>query len=102
MISIKKIVNQIVEDEDKGLIDVIFDITSKINNLPSKTKTNIAKLIDYKPEESFINPLRQGKIARYVSLVCKEININLEQNKNNIGGLAYFNEFEILKEIKKS
>ena len=97
MISIKKIVNQIVEDEDKGLIDVIFDITTKINNLPNKTKINIAKLIDYKPEELFINPLTQGKVARYVKLACKELNIELEQNRDNIGGLAYFSEFEIVK-----
>ena len=96
MIDLKSIIENFIEKEDKNLVDIILEIVTKIKNLPNNTKTTISKLIDFKPEKTVINPLKQGKIFRYVRLVCKEININLEQLNKNYGGLAYNFEFKIL------
>ena len=57
--------------------------------------TSIAKIIDYKPEVSYVEPIIQGKISRYVREVCKRIEIKLEEDRSSIsiGGLFYFHEF---------
>lgn len=99
MISISKeeLQKQVVEvtGNDNELINVVFDIVNKINNLKNGTTTSIAKLIDYKPEVSFVEPLMQGKISRFAWLVCKKIGIHLKapDSDKKIGGLGYFNEF---------
>ncbi|MBE5746497.1 MAG: hypothetical protein E7359_04370 [Clostridiales bacterium] len=87
-----KIIEEVVEN-NKELAEIVFDIVVKINNLPSKAKASIAQLINYNPESSLVSPLLQGQISRYVKMVCKEIGIELEKANDDIGGLAYFNEF---------
>lgn len=88
-----KLVTEIVEN-DNNLRDIVFDVVVKIIDLPDKTTTSIAKLIDYKPEVFFVEPLMQGKVNRYVRLVCKKIEIHLETPADKkIDGLLYFNEF---------
>lgn len=77
MTSLKKLVTEVTEN-DNNLRDIVFDIVVKIIDLPDKTTTSIAKLIDYKPEVFFVEPLMQGKVNRYVRLVCKKIEIHLE------------------------
>ena len=89
-----KIVEDISEN-DKEITTNVFTIVNKIKLLSKGTTTSIAKLIDYKPESSYVSPLTQGKISRYVREVCKRIKINLEQAESTFGGLAYFNEFTI-------
>ena len=91
---ILKLVADVTENNNE-LTNVVFDIVNKINDLPNKTITSIAKLIDYKPEESLVEPLMQGKVSRYVRLVCEKIGIRLEapDYDKKFGGLAYFNEF---------
>lgn len=91
---LKSVVNDICIGNDcQNLIENVYDITFKIYNLQKGTTTTIAKLIDYKPEVSFVEPIIQGKISRCVKESCKRIEIRLESNKDKIGGLAYFNEF---------
>ena len=91
---LKSVVNDVCTgNECQNLIEDVYDITSKIYNLQKGTTTTIAKLIDYKPEVSFVEPIIQGKVSRCVEEVCKRIEIHLESNKDKIGGLAYFNEF---------
>lgn len=75
------------------MFNTVYDIVLKINNLKQGTTTSIANLIDYKPEISFVEPIIQGKVGICIDHVCKRMNINLEVKKNEIGGLAYFNEF---------
>jgi len=87
-----KTIEEVVENNNE-LTNLIFDIILKIKDLPSGTKTTLAKLIDYKPEESFISPLTQGKVRYCVKEVCKKIEIKLEEERDSIGGLAYFDEF---------
>ena len=93
MNDLKNIIEKIVPEEDKSLIDNILEVVTKITTMPNGTKTNIAKLIDYNPQNGIVGPLTQGKVSYYVRTVCKEINIKLEESCNEIGGLAFFDEF---------
>ena len=86
-----KTIKEVVDNKD--LSDLVLNIILKIKDLPSGTKTTLAKLIDYKPEKSFISPLIQGKVRYCVEEVCKQIEIKLEKERDSIGGLAYFDEF---------
>lgn len=97
MKNIESVVQNIIEGEDKNLVPVIIDLVTKINKLKMNTITNIAKLIDYQPQKTYVEPLVQGKVFYYVKSVCKELGIVLEQNKDGLGGLAYFYEFSKLK-----
>ena len=91
---LKSVVNDVcIQRECQDLFNTVYDIVLKINNLKQGTTTSIANLIDYKPEISFVEPIIQGKVGICIDHVCKRMNINLEVKKNEIGGLAYFNEF---------
>ena len=91
---LKSIVNDICIGNDcRNLIEDVYNIASKIYNLQKGTTTTIAKLIDYKPEVLFVEPIIQVKISRCVKESCKRIEIRLESNKDKIGGLAFFDEF---------
>ena len=41
MIDLKSIIENIVEKEDKNLVNIILEIVTKIKNLPKNTKTTI-------------------------------------------------------------
>ncbi len=90
-------ITQTIKDivgEDKELISVVSDIVVKIKDLKKGTKTSIAKLIDYNPQISLVEPLIQGKVSYYVNQVCKKLEIKLVDKDKSIGGLAYFVEFK--------
>ena len=89
---LKKVVEEVI-DNDKELSNIVFDITLRIKELATGTKTSIAKLIGYNPREAFVEPLTQGKVSCYVKEVCKRIEIKLEEKRDSFGGLAYFYEF---------
>lgn len=98
-ILINELINKVIANEDANLRTTLMNIVSKIIVLKDGTRTTIAKLIDYDPKVSFVEPLIQGKIKVYVDEICKEIGIKLERSNASVGGLAYFNEF-VKKEQK--
>ena len=93
MSDVKIVIEKIMSNEDKNLVDIVLNIVNKINNLPAGTKTTIAEIINYDAQKAFIEPLTQGKIYNFVKAVCKELNIKLEQHRDGFGGLAYFYAF---------
>lgn len=85
---------EMIGNDDTYLKTLVYDIMKKIVDLPSETTTTIANLINYNPDEKFVEPLMQGTINFLVNEVCKNLDIKLERNKDKIGGLAYYNEFK--------
>ena len=85
---------EMIGNDDTYLNTLVYDIMKKIVDLPSETTTTIANLINYNPDEKFVEPLLQGTINFLVNEVCKNLDIKLERNKDKIGGLAYYNEFK--------
>lgn len=72
----------------------VYDIMKKIIDLPSETATTISDLINYNPNEKFVEPIMQGQIKRLVKETCKKLNIELDENRDKLGGLAYYSEFK--------
>ena len=52
-----------------------------------------AELINYNPDELFIEPLTQGQILNEVVAMCRKENICIESNIDEIGGLAFYRKF---------
>ncbi len=82
--------NYYLNDNNK----VVNNIVSKISVLPYNTETSIAELIDYKPDVAFVSPLTQGIIKNAVLKKCEVKGIKIEENRDEIGGLAYFVKFK--------
>ena len=91
--TLKTMIEEIIGNNDIYLNTQVYDIVKKIIDLPNQTITTIANLINYNPNEKFVEPLTQGKIRNFVKATCKKINIELEKNDDKIGGLAYYVEF---------
>lgn len=72
----------------------INEILNKIKELPFNTETTIAELINYNPEENFVDPLEQGKIFNEINKFFREKNIYLEKNRDELGGLAFYYKFK--------
>jgi len=89
---IKEVVKNHIEIENQELINLVFDIVVKINNLKKKKVTSIAELIGYNPNVAYVEPLKQGEVSYIVNKVCKELNIKLEHDKS-LGGLSYMQKF---------
>lgn len=85
---------------DEKTKNAILDIVVKINNFKSGIWTSIAKLIDYNPENGFVEPLMQGTISMYVRKVCKKLGIEFIDD-NSIGGLAYMIKFKKCDSVSK-
>ena len=79
---------------------IVYDIVKKIIDLPNETTITISDLINYNPNENFIEPITQGKIRRLVKEICKNLNIRLDDNRDKFGGLAYYNEFKKINNDK--
>lgn len=94
MEDLKKVIEEVIEKNDKDLKNIVYEIAKKIIDLPEGTDTTIANLINYNPKEEIIDALTQGKIANIVENVCIRMNIELSSTDDSIGGLAYYNHFK--------
>ena len=92
--NLKTIIEEVVGNEDQYLNTTVYDVMKKIIDLPTETTTTIADLINYNPNETFVEPLTQGQIRRLVKETCKKLNIELEENRDGFGGLAYYYKFK--------
>ena len=79
----------------------INELVEKIKMLPEDKITTIAELIDYNPEENFIDPLNQGEIFNKLKNECKNKGINLEIIRDEIGGLAFYYKFKKMNDTIK-
>ena len=75
---------------------IVNNIVNKIIELPYNVETTIAQLIDYNPEVAFVSPLTQGIISNIVVNKCEGRGIKLDENRDEFGGLAYYNKFKKL------
>ena len=96
-LELSKLIENSINKEDISLKDIILNIVEMIKDLQVETNITIAQLINYNPENSFVDPLTQGKVFNYVFDICKKININLENTHDAFGGLAYYYTFKKIK-----
>ena len=104
---LKTIINEVIIENEEIIGNntthwniTIYEIMKKIIDLPSGITTTIANLINYNPNEKFVEPLEQGRIRFLINETCKKLNIELKYNRDKIGGLAYYYEFVKLNNDK--
>lgn len=85
-------------DKKDSLKNYILDITTKIIDLPNNYETSISQIINYNPENYFVDPLDQGIIYNKVCEVCKDLKINLQSTYDKFGGLAFYYTFIKMQE----
>lgn len=91
---IKKNIEEIIGNNDPYLNTLVYAIIEKITYLPSNITTTIADLIKYNPNETFVEPLKQGKIYNAFIKVCQHLSINIEETHDSFGGLAFYYQFK--------
>ena len=90
---------EVIDNKETNYKDQVYTIIKKIIDLPSETITTIADLINYNPNETFVELDTQAQIRRLVKETCKKLNIELEENRYSFGGAYYF-QFKIVNNDK--
>lgn len=92
---LKEIITEVIGNDEEFLNTTIYEIVKRIIDLPNETETTIAKLIDYNPQNEFVEPLLQGQIFNLVEDVCKKVNVYIERtSRDRFTGLAYHYPFK--------
>lgn len=94
---LKKIIEQTIGNNDPFWNEPVYTVVKKIIELPNENEITIAKLLNYDPNEAFVDPLIQGKITNLIKEVCKKINIDLVRTGNKFIGLAYNVQYKKVK-----
>ncbi len=100
--AIIKIVNEVVGSNDMNKNRLLVNLTKKIINLPFDSETTIAQLMKLNNEAvSVVAPSTQGELFNSLMKVCKELNINIEVNHTERGGLGYHYKFKKINLTEK-
>ena len=99
--NLKKIIEEVIGNNDPYWNMPVFDIIKKVIDLRAETTTTIADLINYNPNETFVEPMMQGQIRKLVEETCKRLKIELEENRDSFGGLAYYYQFKKINSKKE-
>ena len=91
----ENVINEIVGTEDLNKNKLIVELVNAIKTFPFDMETTIAELMKLDNNDvATIDPLTQGKNYNTFSLVCNRLNIKLEENSDEIGGLGYHYKFK--------
>lgn len=90
-IAIKEIAGS--TDIDKN--NLLSKLVKRIIDMPADVDTSIAQLMNLDNNSvAMVGPLLQGEIFNLLKAVCKKINIRIEVNHDEIGGLGYHYKFK--------
>ena len=94
------IIKETVGSEDIDKNNLLIKLTKKIIDLPINNEITIAQLMMLKNEEvAMIDPLTQGEIFNLLMKVCEKLNIKIEINHDEFGGLGYHYKFKKINSI---
>ncbi len=75
--------------------DLLSNLVKKIIDMPINIETSIAQLMNLDNNSvAMIEPLLQGEIYNSLMSLCNELNIKIEENNDEIGGLGYHYKFK--------
>ncbi len=89
---ISQIVNEVVGTADMDKNNLLCKLAKKIIDLPFDTETTIAKLMQL--DQVLVDPLTQGEVFNLLNSICEKLNIKIEVNHDEIGGLGYHYKFK--------
>lgn len=95
-IAIKEIAGS--NDIDKN--NLLSKLTKRIIEMPADVDTSIAQLMNMDNNSvAMVEPLLQGEIFNLLMAVCEKINIRIEVNHDEIGGLGYHYKFKKINQF---
>lgn len=98
--TLELIIKETVGSEDIDKNNLLIKLTKKIIDLPINNEITIAQLMMLKNEEvAMIDPLTQGEIFNLLMKVCEKLNIKIEINHDEFGGLGYHYKFKKINSI---
>lgn len=81
------------DDIDKN--NLLFKLIKWIVDIPTNTETTIAQLMKLDNNSvAMVDPLSQGEIFNSLMKVCEKLNIGIEVNHDEFGGLGYHYKFK--------
>ena len=97
--TIELVVKEIAGITDTDKINLLSKLVKKIIELPANTETTIAELMQL--NQVMVNPLTQGEIFNLLMEICKKLNIDIEINNDEFGGLGYHYKFKKISDLNE-
>lgn len=98
-----------IEYDDPSTLNIPYEerivtkLVDKIKNTEPNIETTIAQLLELSNEDvAKIEPLTQGTVFNNFMKFCEELNINIEVNHDEIGGLGYHYKFKKLDTVNEN
>lgn len=93
--TIELAIKEIAGTNDIDKNNLLFKLTKWIIDMPTNTETTIAQLMKLDNNEvAMVDPLSQGEIFNSLMAICEKLNINIEVNHDEFGGLGYHYKFK--------
>ena len=89
--NLEKVVNDLIGTDDMDMNNFIVKLVKEIYSFPYNQYTTIAELM--RINTVMVEPLLQGEVFLNFKNVCRELGINIEENRDGFGGLAYHVKF---------
>lgn len=98
---IETIITELAGTDDIHKNSLLSTLTKKVIALPVNEETTIAKLMQLN-DNIAIDPLTQGELFNLLKSVCEKLNIAIEVNHDEFGGLGYHYKFKKIDNRKDS
>ena len=93
--SIEIAIKEIAGSNDIDKSNLLSKLIKKIIEMPANIDTSIAQLMNLDNNSvAMVEPLLQGEIFNSLMAVCEKINLKIEVNHDEIGGLGYHYKFK--------
>ena len=100
--SIEMAIKEIAGSNDIDKNNILSKLIKRIIEMPADTDTSIAELMNLDNNSvAMVEPLIQGEIFNSLMKVCEKLNIKIEVNHDEIGGLGYHYKFKKIDSVNK-
>lgn len=101
--TIENVIKEIVGTTDIDKNNLLSKLTKRIIEMPVDVDTSIAQLMNLDNNSvAMVEPLLQGEIFNLLMAVCEKMNIKIEVNHDEIGGLGYHYKFKKLDTVNEN
>lgn len=101
--TIEIVIKEIAGSTDIDKNNLLSKLTKKIIEMPADVDTSIAQLMNLDNNSvAMVEPLLQGEIFNLLMTVCEKMNIKIEVNNDEFGGLGYHYKFKKLDTVNEN
>ena len=101
--TVEIVIKEIAGSTDIDKNNLLSKLIKRIIEMPTDVDTSIAQLMNLDNNSvAMVEPLLQGEIFNLLMAVCEKINIRIEVNHDEIGGLGYHYKFKKLDTVNEN